>query len=340
MVKATYGRYFFQVRSTDLNAYSNANALATATYDWTDRNANNIPDYPGEFGTLRSLNLPRLRRIDPDMESPYTDEVTGSFEVGLTPRTSVSARYTYRKNYKIIAATDLALPDSAFSIPSTARDPLTGDTISYWSLAPEYRTVVNQEILTQFDDNYNRYHGVDLMFNRRFDGRWLLMGSVTLQDNYGRVGTYLDRNERQINTYGDVGLDAKALGKIVTTVALPWDSSGSVFYRFSDGMNSNNSAAPEMARRVQVPDVTTGTLYRIRVEEPGTFRQADVHIVDIRFSKTFKFGTSRLEGIADGFNLFNNNNILATGVITGSDLNVPLRVVTPRVFRLGVRLEF
>ena len=57
-------------------------------------NRNNVPDFPSEFGTLRSLNLPRLRRIDPDMESPYTDEVSGSVELGLTPRSSFSARYT------------------------------------------------------------------------------------------------------------------------------------------------------------------------------------------------------------------------------------------------------
>lgn len=340
VVKGTYGRYYFQVRSSDLNAYSNRNALATATYDWNDLNRNNVPDYPAEFGTLRALNLPRLRSIDPNLESPFTNEFTGSLEVGLTQRTSVSARYTYRKNGKIIAATDLALPDSAFSVPSTALDPLTGATLSYWSVAPEFRTVVNQEILTQFDSNYTRYNGLDLVFNRRFDGRWLLMGSVTLQDNYGRVGTYLDRNERDIFAYGDVGLDAKMLGKIVTTVSLPWATSASFFYRFSDGMNSNNSATPEMARRVQVRDVNSGTLYRIRVEEPGAFRQEDTHIFDVRVSKTFRLGRTQFEGILDGFNMTNANNILATGVITGSDLNVPLRIITPRVFRIGLKVDF
>ena len=204
VLKASYGRYFFQVRTSDLNSYSNANALATATYDWADNNRNNVPDFPSEFGTLRALNLPRARFIDPDLESPYTDEVTASVEFGLTPLSSFATRYTYRKNNKIIAATDLALPDSAFSIPSTAIDPLTGDTLNYWSLGPEYATVVNREVLTQFDNNFNRYHGVDFIYNRRFDGRWLLMASMTLQDNYGRIGNYLNRNEREIFAYGAV----------------------------------------------------------------------------------------------------------------------------------------
>lgn len=338
--KGTYGRYFYQVRTSDLNAYSNSNALATATYDWTDVNRNNIPDYPSEFGTLRALNLPRLRSIDPDLESPYTDEVTASVEFGLTQRSSFSARYTYRKNNKLIAATDRALPDEAFSIPSTAIDPLTGTTLNYFSLGPAFATVINQEVLTQFDNNYNRYNGIDLVYNRRFDGRWLMIASVTLQDNYGRVGSYLNRNEREIFAYGAAGLDARAMGKIVTTFALPWESSASVFYRYVDGMNSNNQEAPEMARRVQVRDVTSGTLYPIRVEEPGSFRQEHTSILDARVSKRFTFRGATFEGMLDCFNITNANSILATGVITGSDLNVPLRIVTPRVFRLGVRVEF
>ena len=201
---------------------------------------------------------------------------------------------------------------------------------------------MNQEVLSQFDSNYTRYHGVDLSFNRRFDGRWLLIGSMTVQDNFGRVGGYLDRNEREIFAYGQAGLDARVVGKIVTTFSLPWTSSASVFYRYTGGMNSNNSGNvnTDMARLVQVPDVTTGTLYRIRVEEAGEFRQDATNIVDIRLSKTFKLGKARLEAVVDGFNMFNANNILATGTITGSNLNVPLRLVTPRVFRIGAKFDF
>ena len=342
VAKATYGRYYFQVRTTDLNSFSNRNAVATATFDWLDQNGNNVPDYPSEFGTLRSLNLPRLRRIEPGLDAPYTDEVSASIEFGLTERTSISGRYTYRKNGKILATTDLALPDEAFSIPSSAVDPLTGARIDYWSLSPAYRTVVNQEVLTQFDSNYTRYNGVDLSFNRRFDGKWLLIGSVTVQDNYGRVGGYLDRNDREIFPYGQAGLDARVIGKIVANFALPWQSSGSVFYRHSGGMNSNNSGNinTDMARLVQVSDVTTGTLYRIRVEESGSFRQDATNIVDVRLSKTFTLGRSRIETLVDGFNILNANNILATGTITGSNLNVPLRLVTPRVFRIGAKVDF
>lgn len=339
VAKANYGRYYFQVRSTDLNTYSNPNAVATATFDWTDLNRNDYPDYPAEFGTRRALNLPRARFIDPDIEAPYSDEISTSLELGLTSLSSFSVRYTYRDNEKQIAATDLALPDSAFSIPSVATDPLTGNPINYWSLGPAFASVTNREVLTQFDSNRTRYHGVDLIYNRRFDGRWLAMGSVTLQDNYGRVGAYMTRNDREIFPDGAVGLDTPFTGKIVTSYMFPWDLSGSFFYRLTGGMNANNFSN-DMARIVQVRDVTTGTLYPVKVEENGSFRQDDVHIVDARVSRNFQAGGLRIEAVLDGFNLTNANNILSTGVITSSNLDVPLRIVTGRVFRLGAKIDF
>ena len=96
-----------------------------------------------------------------------------------------------------------------------------------------------------------------------------------------------------------------------------------------------------MARLVQVRDVTTGTLYphpgRGSRRTSARTRRTSSTSACRRRSGSAK---SRLEAVVDGFNITNANNILATGVITGSDLNVPLRIVTPRVFRLGAKFEF
>jgi hypothetical protein len=115
--------------------------------------------------------------------------------------------------------------------------------------------------------------------------------------------------------------------------------SGSVFFRHTGGMNANNFGNL-MARQVQVRDVTNNSLYAIRVEESGELRQDSPNVVDLRLSRVFRLGPRKLEVIVDGFNMTNTNNVLSTGVITGSDLGVPLRLITPRVFRLGARIDF
>jgi hypothetical protein len=343
IAKASFGRYFNQIEGNRINGVANSNGVAEARYDWTDLNGNNYPE-ANEFGVLRSISIPAAGgAIAPDLESPYSDEVSTSLEHALSQRMSVSVRYTYRKNGKILAEEDLALPNSAFTVPSTATDPLTGTTINYWSINPAIGTVRNNIILTQFDDNYTRYHGVDLVFDRRFDGRWLARGSVTFQDNYGRVGGYLNRNDREIFPYGAAGLDAKRLVRLQTSYVMPWDINTALTFRHTSGLNSFSAVAQSpspMARVVQVPDRTTNQLYQIRVEDNGEYRQDAVNVLDLRAAKIFRFGRAKVEGIFDVFNVFNANNVLAAGTLTSSNYDRPTVVLTPRVARFGVKFEF
>jgi hypothetical protein len=343
IAKASFGRYFNQIEGNRINGVANSNGVAEARFDWTDLNGNNYPD-ANEFGALRSINIPSARgAISPDLESPYSDEVSTSVEQALNQRMSVSVRYTYRRNEKMLAEADLALPDSAYTVPSTAIDPLTGATLNYWSVNPAIGTVRNNIILTQFDSNYTRYHGVDLVFDRRFDGRWLARGSVTFQDNYGRVGGYLNRNDREIFPYGAAGLDAKRLVRLQTSYVMPWDINTAVSFRHTSGLNSFSAVAQSpspMARLVQVRDATTNQLYQIRVEENGSYRQEPVNVLDLRASKSFRFRGLKIEGMFDLFNVLNANNVLAAGTLTGSNLDRPSVVLTPRVARLGVKLDF
>lgn len=343
IAKASYGRYFSQIEGNRINGVANSNGVAEARYDWTDLNRNNYPE-PNEFGTLRSISIPAARgAISPDLESPFSDEVSTSLEHALNQRMSVSVRYTYRKNEKILAETDLALPDSAYTVPTTAVDPVSGSTLSYLSVNPALGTIRNNIILTQFDSNYTRYHGVDLVFDRRFDGRWLLRGSVTFQDNYGRVGGYLNRNDRDIFPYGAAGLDAKRLVRLQTSYVMPWNINTAASFRHTSGLNSFSSTAQSpspMARLVQVRDVTTNQLYQLRVEENGSYRQDPVNVLDLRASKIFRIRGVKIEGMVDVFNVLNTNNVLAAGTLTASNFDRPTVVLTPRVARVGVKLDF
>jgi hypothetical protein len=343
IAKASFGRYFSQIEGNRINGVANSNGVAEARYDWADTNGNNYPE-ANEFGVLRSISIPAARgAISPDLDSPYSNEVSTSLEHALSQRMSVSARYTYRKNEKILAETDLALPDSAYTVPSTAVDPLTGSTINYLSINPALGTIRNNIILTQFDSNYTRYHGVDLVFDRRFDGRWLFRGSVTFQDNYGRVGGYLNRNDRDIFPYGAAGLDAKRLVRLQVSYMMPWAINTAASFRHTGGLNSFSSSAQSpspMARLVQVRDLTTNLLYQLRVEENGEYRQDPVNVLDLRASKIFTFRGMKLEGMIDVFNVLNANNVLAAGTLTASNLDRPTVVLTPRVARVGVKFDF
>lgn len=339
VVKATAGRYFSQIEGNQVNNTANANRLGSATFDWVDLNGNNYPDYPHEFTRLISRTLPGGNTIAPGLKSPYSDELTAGVERRLGQSLAVSARYTYRTNRRIMANTDLALPPSAFSIPSTAADPLTGNIINYWSLAPQFRGITNDIVLAQFDENKTRYHGVDVNVDRRFDGRWMVRLSFTLQDNYGRVGGFMDRNDMEIFPEGAAGFDAKHLFRVLGTYILPWDINAGWAFRSTGGMNSFTGGT-SMARTVQVRDVTTNSLYNVRVEPNGSYRQDAVNVLDLRASKVFRISGHTFEAMIDAFNVLNANNVLQASTITGPTFDRPTHILPPRVARLGIKYTF
>jgi hypothetical protein len=82
--------------------------------------------------------------------TPRSDRL---IERAVGTKVSVSARYTYRKNNKLTATDDLALPNAAFSIPTTATDPITA---ARSPLVAQLAPPSNQQVLTQFDNNYTR----------------------------------------------------------------------------------------------------------------------------------------------------------------------------------------
>ena len=61
---------------------------------------------------------------------------------------------------------------------------------------------------------------------------------------------------------------------------------------------------------------------------------------DLRVSKRFERGGSRIEAAFDLYNIFNANPVLAQNVGIGSTLGIPTRVLAPRVIRLGLSARF
>jgi hypothetical protein len=339
VVKGSFGRYYFGIDNADIHSYGIRRVNANARVPWNDLNGNDFPDFPDEFNTTGIVELTSSRRMADDFRSPHADEFNLSIERELTRRSSLSARFTYRKNNNLWAQTWDGIPSSAWNIPSTAVDPITSSTVEYWSIDPAFVGADNVPTLTNQEDNYNRYHGVDFIYTRRFDGTWMVTASATISDKYGRIGGFSDRNTREIFPYGAHGLDTALHGRVSGYYVAPYDINLGFAYRYSGGRNVDGRAN-NMARTLLVADQTTGSFYNIRVEENGSFRQDATNILDLRLAKTFRVGNVDVEAMIDGFNALNANNILVEGTTTGGNLGTPIAVLPPRVFRIGARINF
>ncbi len=340
VVKASAGRYYTGIDNSDVHSYGIRFASRRADVAWDDLNGNDFPDYPAEFSAAGIQTLSSSNQFAADFDSWHSDEVSVAVERALTQRSSLSARYTYRRNSNLWAVSFAGIPLSAYNVATSAVDPITGTTINYWSIDPAFVGVDRVQTLGNQEDNWNRYHGVDFIYTRRFDGKWMMNASLTLSDQQGRVGGFTTRNDDEIFAFGSTGLDAPVAVKVSGFVVAPWDINLGLAYRYTSGMNTYGSLTHDMARRLLVRDATTGGFSSIRVEENGDFRQGATSILDLRFAKTFRAGGLSFEAMIDGFNMLNANTILRTGVVTGSNFNVPRNVLPPRIFRLGLRVEF
>jgi hypothetical protein len=93
---------------------------------------------------------------------------------------------------------------------------------------------------------------------------------------------------------------------------------------------------------VSPPYAPTSGGRRVQLGPFDQFRNDDILMFDARIDKDFKFGDdSGVTLSIDGFNLLNEDYVLQRfRNVDGGDANQVKEVLSPRVFRLGVKLHF
>ncbi len=91
-------------------------------------------------------------------------------------------------------------------------------------------------------------------------------------------------------------------------------------------MKSHPSACTSTAT---VPLVPNFTMFEDRLTQ-----------LDLRFTRIFRFGRSKLNGNVDIFNILNANTVLGITTSYGPSWLVPTAVLGGRVMKLGFQLDF
>jgi hypothetical protein len=65
-----------------------------------------------------------------------------------------------------------------------------------------------------------------------------------------------------------------------------------------------------------------------------------VNLVDLRFARSFRAGSTRFEPTIDIYNVFNNNAVTNAVTTIGSSLGRPSAIVMARLLRVGGRITF
>lgn len=100
---------------------------------------------------------------------------------------------------------------------------------------------------------------------------------------------------------------------------------------------TNAEIAPTLRRNLAAGQTATVTL---PITKPGTMYAKRWNQLDVRVSKIFQIGRTRVLGNFDVFNVFNSAGVLAVNDRYGPLWQKPAGLVAPRLMRLGGQIDF
>jgi hypothetical protein len=138
--------------------------------------------------------------------------------------------------------------------------------------------------------------------------------------------------------------------KINGTYPLPWDLAASAVFQNLPGVPitatrafTNAEIAPSLGRNLAACANPTGTCTAtasVLLIEPFTRFEKRLAQLDVRLTKVFRFGGTRLQGMFDVYNVLNANTVLAVNGTYGSAWLRPTGLLGGRLAKFGAQFDF
>lgn len=318
-----------------------------------------MPDGTPIPGFYLDFMYPQVAKTEYNGEkakSPYTDEVTVSFERELIEDFSLGIRYMKKWGRNFLEDIDANQLDIDKLLNDGELVWTNWEQISFTDPYDGSQQIVWNRLQVLPKDKYllnppgadRDYDALEVTLSKRFSHGWSLMASYVYQNSRGLIGSSFlnswgqqplyDNPNAHTNAAGKLELSSPHQLKILGAVQGPLGIHISGFFRYLSGYR--------YTRTVEVLDLgipVNQELETILAEKRGSRGLPNLVILDLRLEKAFRFRTSSLSIFADGFNIFNGNK--ATSVITSSSspeltFEEMTSIQAPRLFRLGMKFEF
>jgi Carboxypeptidase regulatory-like domain len=352
VVKAFYGRYYYNF--ADRLAGADPGGTNRKDYKFNDLNGNRTYDGIQEIGALVATAGGSTTTVDPNLKTPYADEVSVSFEKQLWGESSVRVAYV-RKMTRDDFATYNVLREGQFTVPRDVTIALqefgqpAGTAMPFRvydipdSLRGQVRNVIASipESVGGGDNNYDTIQtafikrlGSGLFFQGSFDYQWRnelrttanpsndpLVSDTLGLDYFQNVNP--DVSNRQKNT----NWQARMLGRYEFK------------YGIGTAVNLRIQSGWQYARlmSVSLPNAGTQVFFLENIENN---RSDTAALLDLRVEKALQLGRYRVTGMVDLFNLMNSNAVTNFNLSNGTRFNQINATLDPRTVMLGARFQF
>ncbi len=325
--------------------------------------------------------------VDPGLKAPTTDELVLGVEHALLPEFVVGFNVTWRKINDLLETELLVFDGDPYSVangPTIGRKVRSDD----WEVTETHTVVLPDGKARQVpvyslrsgvasrggtflenSDSSQDYLGLSFTFNKRLSNRWMARGNFSWNDWKWNVPSAEAANAPQ-NPVGG-GNDGD---RVVTCVGAGSGAKAGICIssQWSYSMSGMYQVAPEKAWGFNVAAALNGRQgyannYFIRAgragfpgagdvltsatARPDDYKNDDVHVLDLRIEKEFKFDKVGLTIGADVFNALNTSTVLQRNLrldyptrsrnrdrsLTGDHVQ---EVLSPRIFRLGAKITF
>ena len=316
-----------------------------------------------------ALSTPNV--TDPNLDPAITDEFTLGFEHGFTPNLVASVRLTLRNtsdlheaqllvedeggNVRTVQSSDWELVEPACPDGCPLPDGSTASNIPVYNLRDGISSTGGR-FLTN-GDRESDYTGLTLSVTKRLSNRWQLRGHFTWNDWDWKVGpgflnsdptdTTVDNNDQAVQD-GNEQFAERSAGsgdKGDIWAGSSWTFSVNSLYQVAPdkpwGFNLGGSLTGREGF-VSPPYATVpGFGRRVQVAAFDRFRNDDIIMLDARIDKDFDIGESSVTVGIDVFNLLNEDYVLQRQRnVNAGTANQVREVLSPRVFRLGIKFHF
>jgi hypothetical protein len=313
----------------------NQRSIAFKTCPWTDTNRD-LRAQNSEIASDRCTGslLPTLGKVDSNLKRPHQWEYTVLLQRQVGGNTSVSVGYYGRRFTDLYTTLNALVPPSAYT-PVTITNPLTNQPLTVYNQDPTTRSSV-QNVLTTIPDLKQTYNGVEFQVNTRLTNA-TVFGGLTIGRDYGDQDSGdLNNPNIRINNRGNIGFDS------------PYQIRGGFSYRLPASVNVSGSireasGLPQTRTYTVTTSIVPGltqVTQNVQAAPRGEFRYPWVNLVDLRATKMFRVGNTKIEPTIDLFNIFNNNAVTSAVTTIGPSLGRPSAIVMGRLLRVGGHVTF
>ena len=344
-----FNRYGHRLPLGDL-AYGDWLAPTANVFQWTATGAD--PEVQ-QLGALISRvgpgagGDPGFTSIDPQLERPYTNELTLGFESRPNNRTVLRLTGLARQEGQLIGLVNTGVPESSYDVlflVDPGLDDYGGQILRIFDRRPD-TFGADRYLLTNPAGHHATFAGVDITAQTTINRFFLTAGATAgrAETNAANRGFLLRENDQGL--VGEVLTNPNAA---TSARGRPFSERGYTIktagiYHFAHdvrlGIAARYQDGQHFARLVIVPGLNQG-VEAIRASVNGKTRFTYTLTVDARLQKDFTLGGRRFTGVIDAYNLLNTRIEIEEFSVTGPLSRSTSAVQPPRSLHIGFKLPF